>query len=101
MSHVNWHLKYISRHEDIFIYINITKSYKCELIIDTKICVNHDGSRRRINKDLAMMKHTSEKSKQGSWRQGTRCDGEGQVDVRIRGIKLAMKSHISLSVNLY
>jgi hypothetical protein len=44
MSHVNWHLKYISRLEDIFIYINITKSYKCELIKYTKICVNHDGS---------------------------------------------------------
>jgi hypothetical protein len=38
------HLKYISRHEDVFIYINITKSYKCELIKDMKICVNHDGS---------------------------------------------------------
>jgi hypothetical protein len=37
-------LKYISRHEDVFIYINITKSYTCELIKDTKICVNHDGS---------------------------------------------------------
>jgi hypothetical protein len=44
LSHVNWHLKYISRHEDIFIYINITKSYKPELIKDMKICVNHDGS---------------------------------------------------------
>jgi hypothetical protein len=44
MSHVNWHLKYISRHEDIFFYINITKSYKHEIIKDTKICVNHDGS---------------------------------------------------------
>ncbi len=41
---VNWHLKYISRHEDVFSYINITKSYKHELIKDTKICVNHDGS---------------------------------------------------------
>jgi hypothetical protein len=36
MSHVNWHLKYISRHEDIFIYINKIKSYKRELIKDTK-----------------------------------------------------------------
>jgi hypothetical protein len=44
MSHVNWHLKYISRHKDVFIYINIIKSYKCELIEDTKISVNHDGS---------------------------------------------------------
>jgi hypothetical protein len=61
MSHVSWHLKYISRHEDVF--INITKSYKCELIKDMKICVNHDGGSRRINRDLAMMNHTSEKSK--------------------------------------
>jgi hypothetical protein len=44
MSFVNLHLKYISRHEDVFIYINIIKSYKRELIKDTKICVNHDGS---------------------------------------------------------
>jgi hypothetical protein len=81
MSHVNWHLKYISRHEDVFIYINITKSYKCELIKDTKICVKHDGSSRMINQDLDTMNHTSEKSKWRSWHQGTRCDGEGQVDV--------------------
>jgi hypothetical protein len=44
MSHVNWHLKYILGHEDVFIYINITQSYKRELIKDMKICVNHDGS---------------------------------------------------------
>jgi hypothetical protein len=44
MSDVNWHFKYISRHEDVFIYISITKSYKRELIKDTKIYVNHDGS---------------------------------------------------------
>jgi hypothetical protein len=31
--------------------------------------------------DLIMMNHTSEKSKSGSSRQGTRCDREGQVDV--------------------
>ena len=68
---------------------------------DAKICVNHDGSWRRINKDLTTMNHTSEKSKRGSWRRGTGCDGEGQVDVWIRGIKLAMESHISLSVDLY
>jgi hypothetical protein len=81
MSFVNLNLKYISRHEDVFIYINIIKSYKRELIKDTKICVNHDGSSRRINKDLATMNHTSEKSKRGSWHRGTECDGEGQVDV--------------------
>jgi hypothetical protein len=44
MSHVNWLLKYILRHEDVFIYINIIKSCKYELIKDMKICVNHDGS---------------------------------------------------------
>jgi predicted RNA-binding protein with EMAP domain len=44
MSHVNWYLKYISRYEDVFFYINIKKSYKREIIKDTKICVNHDGS---------------------------------------------------------
>jgi hypothetical protein len=31
--------------------------------------------------DLATMNHTLEKSKRGSWCQGTGCDGEGQVDV--------------------
>jgi hypothetical protein len=44
MSRVNWHLKYIVRHEDVFIYINITNSYKRELIKDMKTCVDHDGS---------------------------------------------------------
>jgi hypothetical protein len=29
-----------------------------------------------------MMNHASNKSKQESWRQGTVCDGEGQVDVQ-------------------
>jgi hypothetical protein len=32
-------------------------------IEDTKSRVNHDGDLRRINKDLATMNHTSEKSK--------------------------------------
>jgi hypothetical protein len=32
---------------------------------------------RRINKNLAMMNHASEKSKWESWRRGTVCDGEG------------------------
>jgi hypothetical protein len=79
MSHVNWHHKYISKHEDVFIYINITKSYKHELIKDTKIYMNHDGSCRRINMDLAMMNHTSEKSNQGSLHRGAGCDGESHI----------------------
>jgi hypothetical protein len=68
---------------------------------DMKWCVRHDDSWIRINKNLAMMNHASKKSKQESWRWGTICDGEGQVDVWIWGIKLAMKNHISLSINLY
>jgi hypothetical protein len=35
---------------------------------DMKWCVRHDGSWRRINKDLATMNHASEKSKRESWR---------------------------------
>jgi hypothetical protein len=35
-----------------------------------------------INKDLAMINHASEKSNRGSWRRGTICDREGQVDVQ-------------------
>jgi hypothetical protein len=77
------------------------KIFKNESMEDMKWCVRYDGSWRRINKDLATMNHASEKSKRESWRRGTGCDGEGQVDVWIRGIKLAMKNHISLSVNLY
>jgi hypothetical protein len=49
---------------------------------DKKCCVRQDDSGRRINKDLAMMNHASEKIKQESWHRGTRCDGEGQVDVQ-------------------
>jgi hypothetical protein len=41
-----------------------------------------DGNWIRINKDLATMNHTSEKSKQESWRRGTVYDREGQVDVQ-------------------
>jgi hypothetical protein len=57
------------------------KVFKNESMEDMKCYVRHDGSWRRINKDLAMMNHASEKSKQESWRQGTGCDGEGQVNV--------------------
>jgi hypothetical protein len=77
------------------------KVFKNESMKDMKWCVRHDGSWRRINKDLVTMNHGSEKSKRESWRRGTICDGERQVDVWIWGIKLAMKNHISLSVNLY
>jgi hypothetical protein len=44
--------------------------------------VIEDGSRRRINKDLATMNHASEKSKRESLRQGTVCNGEGSVNVQ-------------------
>jgi hypothetical protein len=80
---------------------NMKKSFKSVLMKNTKGCVSQDGSWRMINKDLAMMNHASEKIKPEAWRRGTRYDGERQVDVWIRGIKLAMESHISLSVNLY
>jgi hypothetical protein len=43
MSHVNCHHKINSRHEDVFIYINVTKNYLLKLIEDTKRRVNHDG----------------------------------------------------------
>jgi hypothetical protein len=69
------------RHEDVFIYINIAKSYQRKLIEDTKSCVDHDGDLRRINKGLAVMNHTSEKTKRESWRRGTAYDGDGQVNV--------------------
>jgi hypothetical protein len=31
--------------------------------------------------NLAMMNHASKKNKRKSWRRGTGCDGEGQMDV--------------------
>jgi hypothetical protein len=45
-------------------------------------CVKQDSSLRGINKDLATINHASEKSKQESWRRGTVCDGEMQVNVQ-------------------
>jgi hypothetical protein len=77
------------------------KIFKNESMKDMKWCVIYDDSWRRINKDLGTMNHASKKSKRKSWRQGTRCGGEGQVDVWIWSIKLVMKNHISLNVNLY
>jgi hypothetical protein len=55
---------------------------KNESIEDMKCCVRQDGNWRIINKDLSTMDHASEKSKQESWRWGTVCDREGQVDVQ-------------------
>jgi hypothetical protein len=63
--------------------------------------LDYDGDRKRINKGLAAMNHTSEKSKWESWRRGTECDGEGQVNVLVQDINHAMKSHIALSVDIY
>jgi hypothetical protein len=77
------------------------KIFKNEFMKDMKWCVRHNDSWRRINKYLTTMNHASEKSKQESWRWGNGCDEEGQVDVWFRGIKVSIKNHISLSVNLY
>jgi hypothetical protein len=46
------------------------------LIEGTKSCVDHDCDWRRINKGLAAMNHTSEKSKWKTWHWGTGFDGE-------------------------
>jgi hypothetical protein len=46
------------------------------LIEGTKSCMDHDNDWKMINKDLATMNHTSEKSKWKTWRRGTRYDGE-------------------------
>jgi hypothetical protein len=43
------------------------KVFKNKSMEDMKCCVRQDGSVRRINKDLATMNHTSEKSKQEFW----------------------------------
>jgi hypothetical protein len=42
------------------------KVFKNESMEDMKWCVRHDGSWRRINKNLATMNHASEKSKRES-----------------------------------
>jgi hypothetical protein len=47
------------------------------------------------------MNDISEKSKWKPWRQGTECDREGQVDIRVQSINQAIESHIALSVNIY
>jgi hypothetical protein len=43
MPHVYWCHKIYSRHEGVFIYINIVKNYQRKLIEDIKSCVDHDG----------------------------------------------------------
>jgi hypothetical protein len=91
-------IKYI---QDIFFYINIAKYYQRKFIKDIKSHVNHYGDWRRINKDLAVMNHTSEKSKWESWCWDTRCDREGQVIVWVQSINQAMESRIALSVDIY
>jgi hypothetical protein len=68
---------------------------------DTKGRVSHDGIWKRINIDLAMMRHASEKSKREAWRWGTECDREGQLDVQIWGIMLGMESHIFVSITTH
>jgi hypothetical protein len=73
IPHVNCHREIYSRRGDTFIYINIKKSYKHELIEDTKRCVNHDGDWRRINKNLTTINHASEKCKRKAWHRGTEC----------------------------
>jgi hypothetical protein len=77
------------------------KVFKNESMKNMKWYVRHNVSWRIVNNDLTTMNHASKKSKRESWRWGTGCDGEWQVDIWIRGIKLAMKNHISISVNLY
>jgi hypothetical protein len=42
------------------------KIFKNESMKDMKWCVRQDGSWRKINKDLVMINHASEKSKQES-----------------------------------
>jgi hypothetical protein len=101
MPHVYCCHETYSRYEDVFIYINIAKNYQRKLIEDIKSCVDHDGDWRRINNGLAVMNHTSEKSKRESCCRGTGCDGEGQVNVWVQDINHAMKSHIALSVDIY
>jgi hypothetical protein len=53
------------------------KFFKNDSMEDMKCCMRQNGSWRRINKNLAMMNHATEKSKRESWRRGTGCDGEG------------------------
>jgi hypothetical protein len=60
---------------------NVNMSYNNMLKEDTRRCEDLDGCWWRINKHLAMMNYTSEKSKHEAWRWGTGCDGEEQVDV--------------------
>ncbi len=47
----------------------------------------------RLNKDLTMMNHASEKCKWNSWHRGIKYDGEEQVNVWVWDINHAMLSH--------
>jgi hypothetical protein len=77
------------------------EDYQRKLIEDTKSSEDHDSDWRRINKSLAVMNHTSEKSKWKTWRWGTRCNGEGQVNGWVQDINHAMKTYIALSVDIH
>jgi hypothetical protein len=101
IPHLNRYLEIYLRHANEFIYINIKKSYKCEVMEDMERYVNYDGGWKMINKNLTMMNHASEKCKRKVWHHGIICDGEGQVDIWIWGINQVMKSHIALSVDIY
>jgi hypothetical protein len=101
MSHVYCCHKIYSRNEDIFFYINISNDYQRMLIEDTKSCVDHDGDWRSINKSLAVMNHTSEKSKWKTWYRGIRCDREGKVNDWVQDIDHVMNIYITLSVNIH
>jgi hypothetical protein len=76
------------------------KDYQHKLIEDTKSCVDHDGDWIRIKKGLAVMNHTSEKSKWKTWRWGFGCDGEGQVNCWVQDINHAIKAYNALSVDI-
>jgi hypothetical protein len=47
------------------------KLFKNDFMKDMEWCVRHDGSWRRINKNLIIINHASKKSKRESWRWGT------------------------------
>jgi hypothetical protein len=62
---------------------------------DMKWCVKQGSSWRKINKDLATINQTSEKSKRESWCRGTICDGEGQLVFNLRNQAYYEESYIT------